>query len=111
MLLRDSFSRTHINFLKVKATSKVAFFIPSSETKSMQEIYFLARHTPFWAIPLVVLGAEFAYLFWLRKKKATVTLCLIISFVGLASTGFYVWAGGPERTVKFIKHYHQDYLR
>jgi nicotinamide riboside transporter PnuC len=75
----------------------------------MQEIYFLARHTPFWAIPLIVLGGEFAYLFWLRKKKASVLLCLSIAMVGALATGFYVWAGGPQKSVKIIKKLHRDY--
>jgi hypothetical protein len=72
----------------------------------MQEIYFLARHTPFWAIPLMVLGLEFAYLFWLRKKKKIAYLCLMIALVGVFATGFYVWAGGPEKSVKIIKKMH-----
>lgn len=75
----------------------------------MQEIYFLARHVPFWAVPLMVLGAEFAYLFWLRKKKSTVVFCLIIAFIGFAAISFYVWAGGPEKSVKFIKKMHRDH--
>lgn len=74
----------------------------------MQEVYFLVRHTPFWAIPLLVLGTEFGYLFWLRKKKATVALCLLIAFLGALATGFYVYAGGPERSVKMIKKMHRD---
>ncbi|MFP5387251.1 MAG: hypothetical protein ACLGHN_14330 [Bacteriovoracia bacterium] len=77
----------------------------------MQEVYFLARHTPFWAVPLIILGAEFAYLFWLRKKKATVAFCLIIAFIGLMATSFYVWAGGPEKTVKIIKLWYRDNIQ
>jgi hypothetical protein len=75
----------------------------------MQEIYFLARHVPFWAVPLMVLGGEFAYLFWLRKKKSTVIFCLVIAFIGLAAISFYIWAGGPEKSVKFIKKMHRDH--
>jgi drug/metabolite transporter superfamily protein YnfA len=74
----------------------------------MQEIYFLARHTPFWAIPLIIIGGEFAYLFWLKKKKASVVLCLMIALIGLFSTAFYVWAGGPQKSVKFIKKMHRS---
>jgi hypothetical protein len=74
----------------------------------MQEVYFLARHTPFWAIPLLVLGTEFAYLFWLRKKKSTVIFCLLIAFIGAVSTGFYIYAGGPEKSVKIIKKMQRD---
>jgi hypothetical protein len=75
----------------------------------MQEIYFLARHIPFWAVPLMVLGAEFAYVFWLRKKKSTAVFCLMLVFLGALSTGFYVWAGGPEKSVKILKKLHRDH--
>ena len=76
----------------------------------MQEVYFLARHVPFWAVPLIVLGGEFAYLFWLRKKKGTVVLCLMIALVGLMAISFYIWAGGPEKSVKILKKIHRDHL-
>jgi hypothetical protein len=75
----------------------------------MQEIYFLARHTPFWAVPLTILAAEFGYVFWLRKKKSTVVFCLMLALIGAISTGFYVWAGGPEKSVKIIKKLHRDH--
>ena len=74
----------------------------------MQEIYFLARHTPFWAVPLIVLGGEFAYLFWLKRRKAAVALCLIIAFIGLVSTSFYIWTGGPEKSVRYLKTLHRN---
>ncbi len=74
----------------------------------MQEIYFLARHTPFWAVPLILMGGEFAYLLWLKKKKASATLCLIIMLIGCFSTAFYIWAGGPEKSVKVIKKMHRE---
>ncbi|WPU64932.1 hypothetical protein [Peredibacter starrii] len=77
----------------------------------MQEIYFLARHTPFWAVPLIVLGGEFAYLFWLKKKKSSAILCLIFAFVGLMACSFYVWAGGPQKSVKFIKTMHRNHFQ
>jgi hypothetical protein len=75
----------------------------------MQEIYFLARHIPFWAVPLIILGGEFAYFFWLKRKKSTVVFCLMIALIGLISTSFYVWAGGPEKSVKVLKKMHRDH--
>lgn len=74
----------------------------------MQEIYFLARHAPFWGVPLLILGAEFGYLFWLRKKKKSAFTCLLIAMIGLSATSFYVWAGGPEKSVKVIKKIQRD---
>jgi drug/metabolite transporter superfamily protein YnfA len=75
----------------------------------MTEIFFLARHIPFWATALIVLGGEFGYLFWLKKKKKTATLCLMIVLIGLAANVFYIWAGGPEKSVKIIKKMHRDH--
>jgi hypothetical protein len=75
----------------------------------MQEVFFLARHVPFWAVPLIVLGGEFAYLFWLKRKKASAIFCLSIALVGFLATGFYVWAGGPEKSVKFIKKVYLEH--
>lgn len=74
----------------------------------MTEVYFLARHTPFWAVPLVILGGEFAYLFWLRKKKASAILCVMVALIGLLSTSFYIWAGGPEKSVKYLMKMHRE---
>lgn len=75
----------------------------------MQELYYLARHVPFWAIPLIIMGGEFAYLFWLRKKKRSAIFCLIFAFIGFVSIIFYVWAGGPSKSVKVLKKMHRDY--
>jgi hypothetical protein len=74
----------------------------------MNEIYFLLRHTPFWGIPLMILGGEFGYGFWIKKKKKSAYFCLLIAFLGLISVSFYYWAGGPEKSVKVIKKMHRD---
>ncbi len=76
----------------------------------MQEVYFLTRHIPFWGVPLIILGAEFAYIFWLKKKKANAYFGLLLAFIGLCAIGFYVWAGGPEKSVKIIKKMHRNYV-
>jgi hypothetical protein len=72
----------------------------------MLEIYFLARHVPFWAVPMMVLGAEFGYVLWLKKKKRKAYFCLVFFFFGLISVSFYAWAGGPEKSVQVIKKYY-----
>lgn len=77
----------------------------------MQEIYFLARHVPFWAVPLVLIAGEFAYLFWLRKKKKWALLCLFLCLSGLLFNIFYIHVGGPEKSVKSIKHFQQGLER
>jgi hypothetical protein len=74
----------------------------------MSEIFFLARHTPFWAVPILVLGLEFGYLFWLKKKKLSAFFCFLLATIGTLSVAFYWWAGGPEKSVKEIRKIHRS---
>ena len=74
----------------------------------MREIYFIIRHTPFWATPMLILGAEFGYLFWLKRKKRTAFMCLMLALIGTSFNAFYFWAGGPEKSVQYIKKIHRE---
>jgi hypothetical protein len=70
----------------------------------MTEFYFMIRHTPFWAIPLIIIAGEFAYIFWLRKKKKSARACLIIMILPMLALSWYYYAGGPDKAVrKFMK--------
>lgn len=42
-------------------------------------------------------------MFWLKKKKWSAIICVLIALVGTSSTAFYIWAGGPEKSVKQIR--------
>lgn len=75
----------------------------------MLEIYFLARHTPFWAIPSLIFAGEFGYMFWLKKKKRSAALCVIIAIFSLSANLFYMWAGGPEKSVKYLKKWYLEH--
>jgi len=75
----------------------------------MNDLYFIIRHTPFWAIPIMVLAGEFGYMFWLKKKKKTATFCLMLAAISTAACAFYFWQGGPEKSVNTIKKMHRDY--
>jgi hypothetical protein len=68
----------------------------------MEVLYFLTRYTPFWSIPILMISAEFTYLFWIRKKKKIMAFSLIISIVMMLCTAFYFIAGGPEKSVRVM---------
>lgn len=68
----------------------------------MNEIYFLVRYTPFWAVPILLMSLEFAYLFWLRKKKRLIAFCIILNSISIIALAYYYWAGGPEESVKYL---------
>lgn len=73
----------------------------------MEEAYFLVRFTPFWAIPIMMIGGEFAYLFWIRKKKKLMLMCLAFFTISFVMSAFYFIAGGPEKSVRvFIELVH-----
>lgn len=76
----------------------------------MDEVYFVVRFTPFWSIPLMLLGMEFAYLFWLRKKKKLIAICSFIAVFSLLSTVYYYWAGGPVGAVKKLSKIVRFYI-
>ncbi|MCO4752999.1 MAG: hypothetical protein KC478_00885 [Bacteriovoracaceae bacterium] len=75
----------------------------------MDEIYFLVRYTPFWAVPLLLIGGEFTYLFWLRRKKKLLSVCLGIAVFAALALAYYYWAGGPERSVKYLMKFIRYY--
>jgi hypothetical protein len=68
----------------------------------MDTVYFLARFAPFWAIPIMIIGSEFAYLFWVRKKKSRMMIALVLVVISFFCTSMYWYLGGPEKTVKFL---------
>ncbi|MBD66408.1 MAG: hypothetical protein CME62_14450 [Halobacteriovoraceae bacterium] len=77
----------------------------------MSEVYFLIRYTPFWAVPVLMIAGEFTYKMWLRKKKKATLFCGILSIICLLSNIFYVYAGGPEKSVSLVKDMVWFYTR
>jgi len=63
----------------------------------MNTLQFLIRHTPFWAIPLIFLSVEFAYIYWLRERKRVARTFIALGVFCLACLVFYYMAGGPEK--------------
>ncbi len=74
----------------------------------MTEFYFLIRHTPFWAIPMLILAAEFGYMFWLKKKLANVRLCAGIGVFAMSALVWYYAAGGPDKAVRKLMLFFRD---
>lgn len=74
----------------------------------MSELYFLIRHTPFWAIPLLIVAAEFGYIFWLRKKKTNVKICILFMLLSTVFLGWYYYAGGPDKAVRKFMKFHRS---
>lgn len=71
----------------------------------MDMIYFLVRHTPFWAFPVLIIGGEFAYISWLKSKLLIVRICAVLVIISLVAIVYYYMAGGPEKAVKNLIHF------
>lgn len=68
----------------------------------MDSLYFLIRYTPFWAVPVLAISLEFAYLAFKKKKKKAMLFCLGLALFSLLLNAFYFWVGGPERAAKYL---------
>lgn len=66
------------------------------------ELYFLTRYIPFWAVPALLISLECAYLSWIRKKKKYVIISSIVSCISLVLVIFYFYCGGPDKSVKQV---------
>lgn len=74
----------------------------------MTEIYFLVRHTPFWAIPMLILCTEFGYMYWLKKKNTNVRLCLGLGLFAMSALVWYYAAGGPDKSVRKLLFFFRE---
>ena len=72
-----------------------------------EALYFIIRYIPFWAIPSIFIATPSAYIYWLKDVKKVSVGFALVSFISFLSTFFWVWAGGPDRSVQefqlFIK--------
>lgn len=73
----------------------------------MDVILFFIRHTPFWAVPLLLIGADFAYLYWLKSFKKVALVFAAISFFSLISLCYYFIAGGPHKAPQAFYQFFQ----
>ena len=65
-------------------------------------VCFFIRYIPFWSIPIAFISAEFGYKYWLKRRKKIYRVCFGLSIFSLICSAYYFWAGGPEKSVKFL---------
>lgn len=68
----------------------------------MDTLCFIIRYIPFWAIPLIIISGEFAYIYKLKLLNKMSYSCMFIAFIALVSVVFYYWAGGPKLAVIYF---------
>lgn len=68
----------------------------------MNHLYFLLRYAPFWAVPLLIIAGEFAYIYWLRGQRKLFLFFITLLLFCLGILTYYYWSGGPEESVKVL---------
>lgn len=68
----------------------------------MDIFYFMLRHTPFWAVPMVMICGQFARVYWSREFRKTGLAFAAGAGISLVFIIYYFAAGGPDKApVKF----------
>ena len=66
-------------------------------------IYFIVRYIPFWAVPLLLIAAQFAYIYWLKEVRFIAIIFIGISAFCLVSLIYYMFAGSPHDAAGLIR--------
>lgn len=68
----------------------------------MELIIFIVKYIPFWAVPLGMISAQFAYIYWLKSSRKLSYLFVIGTSLSFFLNVFYFWIGGPQKAVEFL---------
>ena len=66
-------------------------------------IYFIVRYIPFWAVPLLLIAAQFAYIYWLKEVKLIALGFIAVCVVCVISLIYYLFAGSPHDAAGLIR--------
>ena len=69
---------------------------------AIEIIHFALKYTPFWAIPLLMICIQFAYIYWSKKYRFTSKSFITIGVLSFFSIIYYIWAGGGEPAVQYF---------
>ncbi|MFG1499931.1 hypothetical protein ABMA70_06935 [Halobacteriovorax sp. XZX-3] len=70
-------------------------------------LMFTLRYTPFWSIPIIIIGGRFAYYYWLRGYTLPPLFFALCSCISSFFLFIWIMAGGPDKVV----HYFLDIVR
>lgn len=67
-------------------------------------LFFILKYTPWWAIPIMVMSLQFAYLYWLKDYRLVSVLLMGLAFICLFVLVFYFLLGGPLINQTLLKN-------
>ena len=65
---------------------------------------FIVKYTPFWAVPIGLIHANFAYVYWLKDYKDIAKICGAVTLFCLTSVVIYLVMGGPDQITSTLTH-------
>lgn len=65
---------------------------------------FILKYTPFWAVPMGLTSAHFAYLYWLKDYREIAYVWGGATLFCLTSVCLYFFIGGPDQIVQTFTH-------
>ncbi|MFA6238973.1 MAG: hypothetical protein WC635_16670 [Bacteriovorax sp.] len=68
---------------------------------------FILKYIPFWAVPMGLTSAHFAYLYWLKDYREIAYVWGFSTLFCLTSVGIYFVIGGPDQIVQTFTHIFQ----
>jgi hypothetical protein len=68
---------------------------------------FIVKYTPFWAVPIGIIHANFAYVYWLKDYRDIAKVCAAITLFCLTSVIIYLVLGGPDQITSTFTHIFQ----
>lgn len=66
-------------------------------------IYFIVRYIPFWSIPLLLICAQFAYIYWLKEVMWVAAVLGSVCVFCLIALAYYIFAGSPHDAAGLIR--------
>lgn len=67
-------------------------------------LIFIIKYVPFWAVPMGLMCAHFAYLYWLKDYREFAYAWVVLTLFCLTSVLVYFILGGPDRIVQTFMH-------
>ncbi len=65
-------------------------------------VLFTLKYTPFWAVPGMLIGMHFSYLFWLKDYRDFAYAWAAIVLFNLTAVVVYLLLGGPNGITKIL---------
>jgi len=63
----------------------------------------MLQYIPFWSIPILMICLQFSYIYWLKMRRTTAMIFVMIGGFSFVCLLYYFWAGSPIRSAQLIK--------